>query len=479
MFYSARADRRIVNGVRRILEDQSFRILDWDRGLEGTREPIIQRIWDAVDKSHRIVAILQNEDGSPSPNVLYEVGYAHGRRPDRVVTVALEDQVANLPFDLRSLQHVVWENDDQRFRERLVPAVSLAPRDEFDLLLRRVRSDFASLAKSVRGKVLLRNALDVFRRAEGYLDREDARQVVAGVSRYAGFFRSVVDRINRLTTDMNAERITLELAKVGARAYADVHARLVRSLKDLPDFLEAEDSIRKARDDLKKTVFRVRCVRSARRSRTMTLAAAFIGSIVGALAVSPGVWGLHEFRPPSPDTLGAPLGTAVYAVGGVILALAGGWWRCIWRHTEAKFGVGLLSLALTVSGLAMLILPRGVEDWEKVARIGSLGLLGILAIATVPVPTSIDWAKAGRRVLLRVIVFGLLFMAVDLAWYRDWAKIWAVARHTLLFVGIYSLVCTYFVVPWRIPIVAKRIGSKPRSGGSSLGRGFSAAGGRI
>jgi hypothetical protein len=64
---------------------------------------ILERIYNQIDKADFIVADMTGQN----PNVFYEVGYAHALgKPTVLITQKAED----IPFDLKSYPHIVYQN---------------------------------------------------------------------------------------------------------------------------------------------------------------------------------------------------------------------------------------------------------------------------------------------------------------------------------------------------------------------------------
>jgi len=68
-----------------------------------TEGPVMEHVWQRINESSFVIADLTGRN----PNVMYEVGIAHTvGRPVMLITQTVED----IPFDLRHLRYVVYEN---------------------------------------------------------------------------------------------------------------------------------------------------------------------------------------------------------------------------------------------------------------------------------------------------------------------------------------------------------------------------------
>lgn len=91
------------NIIKKIVEDDEFK-LNCIRADEifGTR-PIIEDIWEYIRKARILIAELTGKN----PNVFYELGLAHAMNKDVIlITQNLED----VPFDLRHYRCIVYED---------------------------------------------------------------------------------------------------------------------------------------------------------------------------------------------------------------------------------------------------------------------------------------------------------------------------------------------------------------------------------
>lgn len=75
-------------------------------------EAVTERVFNQIAKSDFIIADMSGRN----PNVFYEVGYAHalGKR-----TILLTSNVDDIPFDLKHLPHIIYNNSLVDLREKL------------------------------------------------------------------------------------------------------------------------------------------------------------------------------------------------------------------------------------------------------------------------------------------------------------------------------------------------------------------------
>jgi nucleoside 2-deoxyribosyltransferase len=76
-------------------------------------EGILERVFNQINKADVVVADMTGRN----PNVFYEVGYAHAL--DKIVLLLTQNS-ADIPFDLKHHQHVIYEGRIEALREELV-----------------------------------------------------------------------------------------------------------------------------------------------------------------------------------------------------------------------------------------------------------------------------------------------------------------------------------------------------------------------
>lgn len=79
-------------------------------------ESIIQRVCNQIAKADFIIADMSERN----PNVFYEVGYAHALGKP---TILLTNNVDDIPFDLRHLPHIIYNNSLVNLRSELTRRV--------------------------------------------------------------------------------------------------------------------------------------------------------------------------------------------------------------------------------------------------------------------------------------------------------------------------------------------------------------------
>jgi len=77
------------------------------------KENILQRIYNQINKADIIIADISGKN----PNVLYEVGYAHGVNAD---VILITKDVEDIPFDLRIYQHIIYGDSIAKLKDELV-----------------------------------------------------------------------------------------------------------------------------------------------------------------------------------------------------------------------------------------------------------------------------------------------------------------------------------------------------------------------
>lgn len=73
---------------------------------------ILGQIIDRIEGCHLVIAEMTNSN----PNVMYEVGYAHASGKD---VVLLTNSVSKMPFDVRGINHIVYEGRVGALKEKL------------------------------------------------------------------------------------------------------------------------------------------------------------------------------------------------------------------------------------------------------------------------------------------------------------------------------------------------------------------------
>jgi CheY-like chemotaxis protein len=97
-------------GIRPVLQECGFRSVRADE-VEHNRG-ILEVVYGQIASAHVVVAEMTGRN----PNVYYEAGYAHALGKD---VVLLTQRVDDLPFDLRGLNHVVYEGRISLLKEKL------------------------------------------------------------------------------------------------------------------------------------------------------------------------------------------------------------------------------------------------------------------------------------------------------------------------------------------------------------------------
>ena len=113
-------------------------------------ETILQRIYNQIQKADAIVADMSES----SPNVFYEVGFAHALRK-RVILLTWEAK--DIPFDLQNYQHIVYKGSIPVLKEHLEKKLKWcfeepAPDSESNSprhIVRRLTRILANVSKSI------------------------------------------------------------------------------------------------------------------------------------------------------------------------------------------------------------------------------------------------------------------------------------------------------------------------------------------
>jgi hypothetical protein len=82
-----------------------------------TTGSVVEQIWEQITKSKLLLADLTGK----SPNVFYELGLAHAARKPVVFTAG---QVEDVPFDLRHLRVIIYDNREPEWAQRLRNSVA-------------------------------------------------------------------------------------------------------------------------------------------------------------------------------------------------------------------------------------------------------------------------------------------------------------------------------------------------------------------
>lgn len=81
--------------------------------------PIIQDIWEYINNSKILLADLTGLN----PNVMYELGLAHAiSKP----VILISDDISNVPFDLRFLRILIYDNKSPDWAEKLRQSIQIS-----------------------------------------------------------------------------------------------------------------------------------------------------------------------------------------------------------------------------------------------------------------------------------------------------------------------------------------------------------------
>lgn len=105
MPFSEKWSGRIWNNLSKTITDFGMKCLRAD-DLYGNN--IMQDIWKNINESRIILADITGKN----PNVLYELGLAHTIDKDVII---LSQSVDDIPFDLRSLRHVIYQDNSDGY----------------------------------------------------------------------------------------------------------------------------------------------------------------------------------------------------------------------------------------------------------------------------------------------------------------------------------------------------------------------------
>jgi nucleoside 2-deoxyribosyltransferase len=97
-------------GIRPAIAECGFRCVRCDEIHHSSN--IMTVLYNQVSTAHIVIADMTGRN----PNVYYEVGYAHGRGKEVVLLVQRADDI---PFDLRGLNHIVYEGRIAYLKEKL------------------------------------------------------------------------------------------------------------------------------------------------------------------------------------------------------------------------------------------------------------------------------------------------------------------------------------------------------------------------
>lgn len=76
-------------------------------------------ITDQIQESIRQADVLVAEVTDQNANVMYELGLAHANSKPVVLIIRKKNDAQNIPFDLCSLRHIVYDTDRPKWSEEL------------------------------------------------------------------------------------------------------------------------------------------------------------------------------------------------------------------------------------------------------------------------------------------------------------------------------------------------------------------------
>ena len=101
---------------------------------------IIQDIWNCTKKAKVLLADLTGKN----PNVFYELGLAHAlKKPVVLVTESID----NVPFDLRSLRHIIYDKNEPDWGNTLKKGITAAIKEVIEAPSESILQTFVDLEK--------------------------------------------------------------------------------------------------------------------------------------------------------------------------------------------------------------------------------------------------------------------------------------------------------------------------------------------
>ncbi|MFG0316547.1 MAG: TIR domain-containing protein [Planctomycetota bacterium JB042] len=257
LLYSERANPSLIDRVRRIVRSCEYETVDWAH-TTGSGTVILREIWESIRGAHRVVAVLNEDEGDGrrpiNLNVLYETGYSHALKLNKTVLVC--DRIGELPFDLRGIRHVRWSHDegddDDRFEREISSSLAIQPEDRIARENREVRAALNGLGpgdvrRQVEARFLLASKAAGALVRNGAL-REDVEDSVSALEDLASYLREFVDVFATLrVTDRrdpawraHRKRLAHQAANSAWRALPRGDRWTPARFRQLPEVLERE-----------------------------------------------------------------------------------------------------------------------------------------------------------------------------------------------------------------------------------------------
>lgn len=137
--------------IKQVLESPEFNLRCYRSDEIYKPEPIIETILRGIAISQFIIADVTNRN----PNVFYELGIAHTVKDNCIILTQSMDDV---PFDLRHLHCIVYENSlsgAEELKDNLKMAVHTILNEESELTKRKIKkSKIIKVIKNDRNKIL-------------------------------------------------------------------------------------------------------------------------------------------------------------------------------------------------------------------------------------------------------------------------------------------------------------------------------------
>ncbi len=98
--------KRVHDAIRRVLEELGVQIARIDELQAGVL--LASAITDAIESSDFIIVEVSRQN----PNIMYELGYAHGIKKPTILITSNESK--GLPSDLMGYQYIVYDPNNLR-----------------------------------------------------------------------------------------------------------------------------------------------------------------------------------------------------------------------------------------------------------------------------------------------------------------------------------------------------------------------------
>lgn len=480
LLYPTRTRPGLLEHIRAVVEGLDYEIDEWNLRRD-VGEPFVPRIRRAIESAVRVVAVLQNVDGSLNCNVTYEVGYAHALGRKTVTIVYDVNKLRESSADLASLDHLVVTDGDG-FARQIEEAIRRTPMDEYQ---RGMEAAYRALGRlpdglrdaQVRGSEfgdLLKQRIDcidaaarkVIQRWSPNCDpgtRRDAERAGAVMLRAAEFLHEFAETADgcsavnwhryRWRTRLLQQEVRAEMVRTAAEALNGLDPRNLDAA--------ALFSLERRLSDGRRRLDQSRIVIHALQHDPV-LGAARVALVSGFLSMLFFNVLTHVMdRQQATDVASSTL-TILPTIAMIPLAL---WSRAVREEQTRK--MILLCTALVAAFIAYALLhtrpdpeswPHSVRPEANVLRIAMLTLVGVLMLAKIPMP----WTLKPYPVLGTSMVGAVLIMmaigVVDVGGYllefdrNPWGHSLLAQRvqeHSMIAAAAFAMTALFAQMPWK------------------------------